>query len=331
MNNQQLLTSRWKPTDKILRRLQKSISSLTKELRVDILNFFDTLNISFLELNKPIIPRESDYLNKVIREWQKRGINDLYVEYKISKKRITPRYSEYIELVLLIMYSEYMNNVYSESKTSFKQISDDAVVQAEKEIKRKPIKPFIITWGLIEDFLIVTTLNRGLYDYLQSLVLYDSQETYKVFIQTKQIRKDAKVNERALNDLLRKQRNRLINIHNDRESGVMVDVGRELWNRMYIEPYREENVQVRFIAEMDNATTEMCKSMDNMLFYTNDWNRYYRYSDLDGRDVLYTTFGLVTGENLPPINNHFHWCRSTVTYMVDTPRETIDRMLHPAR
>ena len=57
--------------------------------------------------------------------------------------------------------------------------------------------------------------------------------------------------------------------------------------------------------------------MNNMLFYVNDWNRFYRYSDIDKKDVLYTVKGLETGINLPPIDNHFHWCRSTITYQLD--------------
>lgn len=57
-----------------------------------------------------------------------------------------------------------------------------------------------------------------------------------------------------------------------------------------------------------------------MLFYVNDWNKFYRYSDIDGKDVLYTVNGLEQGINLSPINNHFHWCRSTVTYQIDMPR-----------
>ena len=170
--------------------------------------------------------------------------------------------------------------------------------------------------------------GNTLREYLSLLVLTDSQEAYTLIAQLLNPNIDGK---NQLEALLEKQRNRMVNIHDGKESGAIVDLAHQLWNQMYIEPYRSENVQVRFIAAMDNVTTKMCKGMDNMLFYTNDWNRYYRYSDLDKRDVLYTTFGLVRGENLPPIDNHFHWCRSTVTYMVDTPREDIDRMLHPAR
>lgn len=329
MNNEQLLAERWKPTDKLLRRLQRSISTYSKELKTNILDIFETTNITFSQLNKTILTKDYDRLTKLITEWEKAGITDNYVAYKISKRKKHPNYSEYLELMLLMTYSMYMNKVYKGSKETFKAISEDAVNKAKQEMNREPILPFILTWTLIEKYLIVTTLNMKLKAYLQLLCQYNWQEAYRLFVQTKQAPNSFKTTERAIADLLSKQQHRIININGDRESGVMVDVGREVWNRMYIEPYREENVQVRFIAEMDRATTKMCRSMDNMLFYTNDWNRYYRYSDMDGRDVLYTTFGLVTGENLPPINNHFHWCRSTITYMTDVPREDINRMLHP--
>ncbi len=79
----------------------------------------------------------------------------------------------------------------------------------------------------------------------------------------------------------------------------------------------QKKLRARFIAEIDDRTTKMCDGMNGMLFYVNDWNRFYRYSDDDKRDVLYTIKGLEVGANLPPINNHFHYCRSTITYLTE--------------
>ena len=226
-------------------------------------------------------------------------------------------YSDYLELILLGIYAVYMQTVYEKSKETFKKISHDAVAQAKKERKKEPAVPFYITWNVIEELLIVNTLQKPFYNYLQLLCQTNSDEAYKVFIQSKQVSGNAKTSEDGLDILMQKQENRLIDIHDDKESGVITDLGRQLWNEMYLKPYRDEDVQVRFVAEIDRATTEMCKGLDGMLFYTKRWNRYYRYSALDKRDVLYTTFGLKAGENLPPINNHFHWCRSTITYLLD--------------
>ena len=72
---------------------------------------------------------------------------------------------------------------------------------------------------------------------------------------------------------------------------------------------------------MDKRTTKMCESLNNQIFYLDKVNTYQRYSDYDKRIVTYTTKGLVVGENLPPISNHFHWCRSTITYLIDNEKE----------
>lgn len=61
----------------------------------------------------------------------------------------------------------------------------------------------------------------------------------------------------------------------------------------------------------------MCETLDNQLFYLDEMNTYQRYSEADKRIVTYHTKGMVLGENLPPISNHFHWCRSTITYLID--------------
>lgn len=76
--------------------------------------------------------------------------------------------------------------------------------------------------------------------------------------------------------------------------------------------------KVQFIATMDDKTTDMCKSLNGQIFSIKGLNKYYRYSAIDDRDVLYTTKGLKLGENLPPIDNGIHHCRSTIYPVRDT-------------
>lgn len=321
MNNAQLLNRRWKNNDKLLLDFQRTLSGITRELKGNILDMFDSVGVAFDDLEKPITPREHDRLNRLIKQWQKQGIDNSYLSYKIATKKRRPTYSEFMILLLLAIYALYMNRAYDASKGMFTEICRESVAQAKEEMGREPESPFRLTWRVIEDLLIVTTMNMRLRDYLQLLVVTCCNEAYQLYVQSKQVSEDAEISDTGIDTMLRKQQNRLIDIHDDKESGVFVDVAREATNGAYIEPYKDENVQVRFIAEMDRATTEMCKGMDGMLFYTKAWNRYYRYSALDKRDVLYTTFGLKAGENLPPINNHFHWCRSTITYLIDDEDE----------
>ena len=55
--------------------------------------------------------------------------------------------------------------------------------------------------------------------------------------------------------------------------------------------------KVQFIATMDDKTTDMCKSLNGQIFKIKGINKYYRYSDIDKKEILYTT-------NIPiiPIN-----------------------------
>lgn len=321
MNNAQLLNRRWKNNDRLLLDFQRTLSGITRGLKGDILDMFDSIDIAYEDLGKPISTREHERLNRLIKQWQRQGIDNEYLNYKIATRSRRPTYSEFMILLLLAIYALYMNRAYDASKGLFTDICKKAVKQAKEEMGRDPIVPFRLTWRTIEDMLTVSTMNMSLLAYLQLLVMSCCNEAYQLYVQSKQVSEGAEINETALDNLLKKQQNRLVDIHDDKESGVIVDVSRQAVNQAYIAPYKEENVQVRFIAEMDSATTEMCKGMDGMLFYTKAWNRYYRYSALDKRDVLYTTFGLKAGENLPPINNHFHWCRSTITYLIDDEDE----------
>lgn len=317
MTNEELLTKRWKKTDQLLKQFKKAIKPLTEDVKAQILDVFETVDVPLTDLNKVITPRENARLNRLISVWEQKKLNNDWLTYKIKTRGKRVTYAALIMLMLLGIYAVYMKDVYEKSKELFMGVGEDAVKQAITERGRPPRFPFSLDWDLIESFLIVQTLQIGLYAYLQALTQQNAEEAYKIYLQSKQVSKGAEISLLGLAVLLIKQENRIINIHDGKESGVITDVAREAWNKVYIEPYRKENAQCRFIAEMDDKTTKMCKGMDNMLFYTDDWNRYYRWSDLDKKDVLYTTFGLKVGENLPPINNHFHWCRSTITYLLD--------------
>ena len=322
----EIAEKRWKETDKILRQFQRAYKVENRYFKNDLLDFFRGLSITPSGLNKSITGHERDGLNKLIRDNQKTIASNDYLAYRVNTRKKNMSYAEYIGLVLLILYWIFLQSIYDMLKSVFEQVSLDALRQAEEEIGRKPRKPFSLSWKKIEPFLTVKATGQSLLAYFGLLAVTASQEMAYLFAQllnpnTREVSQ--------IDSLLDKQGNRIINIHDGKESGAVAEQTHKLWHDIYVEPYKDENIQVRFIAEVDNVTTKMCRGMDNMLFYINDWNRYYRWSELDKKDVLYTTFGLIQGDNLPPIENHFHWCRSTITYMIDTPRQDIDRILHP--
>lgn len=78
------------------------------------------------------------------------------------------------------------------------------------------------------------------------------------------------------------------------------------------------DAKVKFIAVEDDKTTLMCDSLNNQEFYINKENvfdRYYGETQKDLRIERIKCQGLVLGLNLPPIQHHFHYCRSTIMYL----------------
>lgn len=315
MSNDEILNKRWKMTDKILENNLKHFKSIGIDTIDDIVEMMESLDITYNDLNKPISKAEKRKLDKNIKEWKKSKLFNGYFAYLVaSKNKYT--YADLIEILLYWIYIVQEKQFDELSKLVFIEVADDVYNQALDEIPIKPKKKFSLTWEYIWSFLWIPTYNKRWEEYLKLLTMTNQQEMYKLIIGN--LQQDRPIKEADLKELTRKQVNRVISINDGKYSGVLSDTSRLLGNKVYTEPFKEEKgLQVRFIAEIDKRTTKMCEGLNNQLFYVNDWNRFYRYSDIDKRDVLYNVYGLEIGVNLPPINNHFHWCRSTITYQLE--------------
>lgn len=315
MSNDEILNKRWKMTDKILENNLKHFKSIGIDTIDDIVEMMESLDITYNDLNKPISKADKRKLDKNIKEWKKSKLFNGYFAYLVtSKNKYT--YADLIEVLLYWIYIVQEKQFDELSKLVFIEVADDVYRQALDEIPIKPKKEFSLTWEFIWSFLWIPTYNKRWEEYLKLLTMTNQQEMYKLIIGN--LQQDRPIKETDLKDLTKKQVNRVISINDGKFSGVLSDTSRLLGNKVYIEPFKEEKgLQVRFIAEIDKRTTKMCEGLNNQLFYVNDWNRFYRYSDIDKRNVLYNVYGLEVGVNLPPINNHFHWCRSTITYQLE--------------
>ena len=315
MSNDEILNKRWKMTDKILENNLKHFKSIGIDTIDDIVEMMESLDITYNDLNKPISKADKRKLDKNIKEWKKSKLFTGYFAYLVtSKNKYT--YADLIEILLYWIYIVQEKQFDELSKLVFIEVADDVYNQALDEIPIKPKKKFSLTWEYIWSFLWIPTYNKRWEEYLKLLTMTNQQEMYKLIIGN--LQQDRPIKEADLKELTRKQVNRVISINDGKYSGVLSDTSRLLGNKVYTEPFKEEKgLQVRFIAEIDKRTTKMCEGLNNQLFYVNDWNRFYRYSDIDKRDVLYNVYGLEIGVNLPPINNHFHWCRSTITYQLE--------------
>lgn len=327
MSNEEILNQRWKTTDKTLKDYLKRFRSISTETLDKLVEVFDTLDITYSDLNKPISKEEKRKLDRKIKEWKKQGLLTGYFAYLISKKS-KYTYSDLLEILVYGVYVEQEEKIKSTSQEVFTIVAKDVYSQALKEIPVKPKKKFSLTWEFIWSLLWIPTYNKSWDNYIQLLTMNNYQEAYKQIVQVIQQGKD--LNDSMLKDLIRKQCNRILSINDDKYSGVLSDTCISLGNKVYTEPFKdEEDLKVRFIAVIDSKTTKMCRGMNNMLFYVNKTNKFFRYSDYDGRDVYYECKGLVGGINLPPILNHFHHCRSTITYDLDISYNKMYNITNP--
>ena len=120
----------------------------------------------------------------------------------------------------------------------------------------------------------------------------------------------------TLDILLVRQANRMLKAKDGKYSGTIPDTARASGNKAYIEASEKDQL-VRFVAEMDDRTTKMCRSLDGQIFHTRKWNVFERYSEFYQSLHKFSCKGMQIGLNLPPLTDHFHWCRSTVTYQVE--------------
>ena len=277
MDNKAILDNRWRYTDMKLRDYLKIYKKVSSKTQDNIQDIFNSIDFEYTDLSKPISNNQKEKLLRVIDEWKEANLLNGYFGYK-ANELIKKRY-----------------------------------------ITKK--KKWSLTWEYIWSMLCLPNVKGSSWvTYIEALALTNAQEIERQATIQLQQNKKPNIEDDVFKNIVKKQQNRYISINGDKTSGALDSQVVEIANKSLLkagEDVGQKKLRARFIAEIDEKTTKMCDGMNGMLFYVNDWNRFYRYSADDGRDVLYTIKGLEVGANLPPINNHFHYCRSTITYLTE--------------
>lgn len=150
---------------------------------------------------------------------------------------------------------------------------------------------------------------------------YNAQQIYKQVILNIQQQKALEIDSGEFQNIIKRQNNQKLNINGDKISGA-VDLQTVGVNNLAkvegIKLAAGNDVKVRFIAVEDDKTTLMCDSLNNKIFNVhkeNVFDRYYGETQKELRLQRIRCNGLVLGLNLPPIQWHFHYCRSTIMYL----------------
>lgn len=191
----------------------------------------------------------------------------------------------------------------------------------QKEVNKKK-KPSILAMALF-----LALLDQPNYSgfnwkqYVEATMQYNTQQLYKQAILNMQQQKGLEIDSNEFQTIINRQNNQKLNINNDKISGA-VDLQMIGLNNLAkvegIKEVTEDNSKVRFIAVEDNKTTLMCDSLNNQEFYINKENVFDRYYGETQKELTIQRIrcnGLVLGLNLPPIQHHFHYCRSTIMYL----------------
>lgn len=191
----------------------------------------------------------------------------------------------------------------------------------QKEVNKKK-KPSILAMALF-----LALLDQPNYSgfnwkqYIEATMQYNAQQIYKQLILNIQQQKSLEIDSNEFQIIINRQNNQKLNINNDKISGA-VDLQMIGLNNLAkaegIKEVTEDNSKVRFIAVEDDKTTLMCDSLNNQEFYINKENVFDRYYGENQKELTIQRIrcnGLVLGLNLPPIQHHFHYCRSTIMYL----------------
>lgn len=333
MDNSTILDNRWKYTNDKLKDYLKIYKKLNLHTQDKIQDIFNDVNISYLDLNKPISTYQRKKLLRIIEQWEQLNMLTGYFKYRVEQL-ILKKYITNEEMLHILLWGAYVNErkqLDEYENILFLEIGKELYKQAYDEIKPKKTKKHNLTWEFIW-FLLCSPNNNGnkWIEYVEASALTNAEEIKKEAVIQLQQGKKLSIRDSIFKNIINKQQNRYLCINDNKYSGALDNQIIEIANQSFIKAGQDtadKDLQIRFIAEIDKRTTKMCESMNNMLFYVNDWNTFQRYSHSDSKIVNYKVFGLVSGVNLPPITNHFHYCRSTLTYLIDMPREKINKNL----
>lgn len=312
LSNEQILNRRWKNTEKALLLALPKVRKIYRQLGDEAINLLKDIDFTYPKLNQIVPNKVKRYVDDKIDDWKDMGLVSGYFKYLITSHTWT--YKSVLELLLYGLYAVKYKQIKELSEDVFIVSAVDAYSQQVAD--RGLTKYDLLSLAVIRSLAVMPVMDNTYIEYLGSLVLSQVEEM-KSFILINTIQ-DIEIDDDVLRIKMIKQANHILKIDDDKYSGALDDSARIVANQAYAyDTNKEDDLRVRFIAEIDSHTTRMCRSLDNQIFYVNKENTFKRYSAVNNAVVTVTCKGLVQGLNMPPINDHFHWCRSTLTYQLD--------------
>lgn len=297
---------------------------ISRQTQNKLQEIFDMLNFTSENIYNIADNKTKKRINTYIEQWKEQGLlkNNSYFTVLANNiyKRTRVNNSEILELLIYSAYIEEQNKLEEQEKQIMYEDANYYYKQGQQEVNKKK-KPSILVMALF-----LALLDQPNYSgfnwkqYIEATIQYNAQQIYKQAILNIQQQKDLEIDSSEFQTIINRQNNQKLNINNDKISGA-VDLQMIGLNNLAkvegIKEVMENNSKVRFIAVEDDKTTLMCDSLNNQEFYINKENVFDRYYGENQKELKLQKIrckGLVLGLNLPPIQHHFHFCRSTIVY-----------------
>lgn len=315
----------WKVHDNYMRQLKQLYNKTSKQTQNRLQELLDTFNFTSENIYNIADNKTKKRINVYIESWKEQGLlkNNNYFSVLANNiyRRTRVKNSEILELLIYSAYIEEQNKLEEQERQIMYEDANYYYEQGQQEVNKKK-KPSILTMALF-----LALLDQPNYSgfnwkqYIEATIQYNAQQIYKQLILNIQQPKSLEIDSNEFQIIINRQNNQKLNINNDKISGA-VDLQMIGLNNLAkaegIKEVTEDNSKVRFIAVEDDKTTLMCDSLNNQEFYINKENVFDRYYGETQKELTVQRIrcnGLVLGLNLPPIQHHFHYCRSTIMYL----------------
>ena len=321
----------WNYHDTKIQELKRLYNKISKQTQNRLHEIFDTFNFTTENIYNIADNKTKKRINTYIEQWKEQGLlkNNNYFTVLANNiyKRTRVKNSEILELLIYSAYIEEQNKLEEQEKQIMYEDANYYYEEGQKEVNKKK-KPSIIPMALF-----LALLDQPNYSgfnwkqYIETTIQYNAQQIYKQVILNMQQQKDLEIDSSEFQTIINRQNNQKLNINNNKISGAMDLQMIGLNNLAKVEGIKsttEDNSKVRFIAVEDDKTTLMCDSLNNQEFYINKENIFDRYYGETQKELKLQKIrcnGLVLGLNLPPIQHHFHYCRSTIMYLPPVEKE----------
>lgn len=316
----------WQYHDSKLIELSKLYNKTSKQTQNRIQELIDTFNFNSESLYNIADSKTKKRVNNYIDEWKDKGLLKGYFGMLANSiyKRSRVKNSEILELLIYSAYVEEQNKLKNKEQELFKEDIEyyynegvNEVRRAQGKQKKYSVIPDAMFLALLDE---INSMGYTWQQQVEIMAMNNANQMYRQAIINLIQQKPVEISSNEFQRIIDNQVKQKVNINGNKISGASDLELLALNNKAKVRGIESEDndAKVIFLANVDGTETPMCHSLNNQEFYINKENVFDRYYGDTAKTLSIQRIrckGLVAGLNLPPINHHFHWCRSIIQYI----------------